>query len=277
MLSSVYQREDANSSCTYAGRACAQPVSSGKAFARGELVALPTETVYGLAADALNPAAVVENFRSERATALGSADRSFAGLSWLEQIALIKDETRSLLEKLTARFWPGPLTFVLPRKESIPDLVVAGLETVAVRMSAHPVFAETIREFGRPLAAPSANRFGRISPTTAEHVNEELDGRISLIVDAGPTNHGIESTIVALRSGELEILRRGAVTEEALSEFGIVRAVLSGAKLEAPGQLPSHYAPATPVSLVKEPTQFCSTAKQAMRIARLASDASAIL
>ena len=90
-------------------------------------------------------------------------------------------------------------------------------------MSAHPVFAETIREFGRPLAAPSANRFGRISPTTAEHVREELDGRISLIVDAGPTTHGIESTIVAIRFGELEILRRGAITEEELSKFGTVR------------------------------------------------------
>ena len=166
------------------------------------------------------------------------------------------------MEKLIAKFWPGPLTFVLPRKEIIPDLVAAGLETIAVRMSAHPVFAETIREFGRPLAAPSANRFGRISPTTAEHVREELDGRISLIVDAGPTTHGIESTIVAIRSGELEILRRGAITEEELSNFGTVRAASGDAKFQVPGQLPSHYAPTTPVLLVKEPRTFVQPQKE---------------
>jgi L-threonylcarbamoyladenylate synthase len=150
---------------------------------------------------------------------------------------------------------------VLPRKQVIPDLVAAGLDTVAVRMSAHAVFAETIREFGRPLAAPSANRFGRISPTTAEHVHEELSGKISLILDAGPTNHGIESTIIAIRSGELEILRRGAITEEELSEFGIAGPVSSDFNLQAPGQLPSHYAPATPVVLVKEPSNFVQPQK----------------
>ena len=163
-------------------------VEAAKLLGDGEIVALPTETVYGLAADALNPAAVVKIFEAKERPLFDPLIVHLPGLSWLEQIAVIKDEMRSLLEKLTARFWPGPLTFVLPRKESIPDLVVAGLETVAVRMSAHPVFAETIREFGRPLAAPSANRFGRISPTTAEHVNEELDGRISLIARCRPNN-----------------------------------------------------------------------------------------
>jgi L-threonylcarbamoyladenylate synthase len=143
----------------------------------------------------------------------------------------------------------------------MPDLVTAGLETVAVRMSAHPVFTETIREFGRPLAAPSANRFGRISPTTAEHVRDELDGRISLIVDAGATTHGIESTIIAIRSGGLELLRRGAITEEELSEFGVVT-FSSNAKIQAPGQLPSHYAPEKRLRLIDEAESFFPMANE---------------
>lgn len=229
---------------------------AAKLLRDGEIVALPTETVYGLAADALNPAAVAKIFEAKERPRFDPLIVHLPGLSWLERVAAVKDETRTVLEKLIARFWPGPLTFVLPRKEIIPDLIAAGLDTVAVRMSAHPVFAETIREFGRPLAAPSANRFGRISPTTAEHVHEELDGRISLIVDAGRTTHGIESTIVAIRSGELEILRRGAITEEELREFGSVTTASSSAKLQAPGQLPSHYAPATKLVLMKEAQTF---------------------
>ena len=202
---------------------CARAVDvAAKLLREGQTVALPTETVYGLAADALNPAAVTRIFEAKERPRFDPLIVHLPGLSWLEQIAQIENETRELLNKLIAKFWPGPLTFVLPRKEIVPDLVTAGLETVAVRMSAHPVFAETIREFGRPLAAPSANRFGRISPTTAEHVRDELDGRIPLIVDAGATTHGIESTIIAIRSGGLEILRRGAVTEEELSDFGAV-------------------------------------------------------
>ena len=142
--------------------------AAAKLLRDGEIVALPTETVYGLAADALNPAAAAKIFEAKERPRFDPLIVHLPGVNWLEQVAEIKDETRALLEKLIGKFWPGPLTFVLPRKEIIPDLVVAGLDTVAVRMSAHPVFAETIREFGRPLAAPSANRFGRISPTTAD-------------------------------------------------------------------------------------------------------------
>jgi L-threonylcarbamoyladenylate synthase len=118
-------------------------------------------------------------------------------------------------------------------------------------MSAHPVFAEVIREFGRPLAAPSANRFGRISPTTGEHVREELDGRIAAIVNAGSTMHGIESTIISIRSGKLELLRRGAITEEELAEFAVVT-FSKATKVQAPGQLASHYSPATHLLLVRD-------------------------
>jgi L-threonylcarbamoyladenylate synthase len=142
-------------------------------------------------------------------------------------------------------------------------LVTAGLKTVAVRLSAHPVLTEIIQSFGGPLAAPSANRFGRISPTSAEHVQDELDGLIPLIVDAGPTTHGLESTIIALRNGRIEILRRGPVTQEQLAEFGEVAVSDQGRDLEAPGQLPSHYAPRTRLILVDDPASFvCPTGKR---------------
>ncbi len=235
---------------------CARAVDvAAKLLREGQIVALPTETVYGLAADALNPAAVTRIFEAKERPRFDPLIVHLPGLSWLEQIAQIENETRELLNKLIAKFWPGPLTFVLPRKEIVPDLVTAGLETVAVRMSAHPVFAETIREFGRPLAAPSANRFGRISPTTAEHVRDELDGKIPLIVDAGPTTHGIESTIIAIYPERLEVLRRGPITEELLKEFGDV-AIATDERVRAPGQFPSHYAPRTPLALIKEAKSF---------------------
>ena len=226
---------------------CAHAVDAAAKLLRdGQTVALPTETVYGLAADALNPAAVMRIFEAKERPQFDPLIVHLPGMGWLDQVAEIHDETRELLNRLLAHFWPGPLTFVLPRKKIVPDVVTAGLETVAVRMSAHPIFAETIREFGRPLAAPSANRFGRISPTTADHVREELDGKISLIVDAGPTRHGIESTIVAIRAEGFELLRHGAVTEEQLSEFGAVT-FSNNPKVQAPGQLPSHYAPKKPL------------------------------
>jgi L-threonylcarbamoyladenylate synthase len=122
---------------------------------------------------------------------------------------------------------------------------------VAVRISAHPIFAEIIHLFGKPLAAPSANRFGRVSPTAAEHVLDELDGRISLIIDAGPTHHGLESTIVSVRATGIDILRRGPITAEQLSEFAEVNTVASPARrISAPGQFPSHYAPKTQLRLI---------------------------
>ena len=128
---------------------------------------------------------------------------------------------RELVLKLAGAFWPGPFTVVLPKRDIIPDIVTAGLDTVAVRISAHPVFSEVLQGFGQPLAAPSANRFGRVSPTTAQHVLDELGGRIPMILDAGPTQHGIESTIVAVRDAKIEILRRGPITEEQLRGIGL--------------------------------------------------------
>src|SRR5262249_27075775 len=150
-----------------------------------EVVALPTETVYGLAADALNPRAVTKVFAAKRRPRFDPVIVHLPDRNWLEQVARLRTGDRRLIAALADRFWPGPFTMVLPRRSVVPDIVTAGLDTVAVRISAHPVFSRIIRAFGGPLAAPSANRFGRISPTTAHHVKEELDHRIPLIIDAG--------------------------------------------------------------------------------------------
>jgi L-threonylcarbamoyladenylate synthase len=151
---------------------------------------------------------------------------------------------------------------VLPKRQIVPEIATAGLDTVAVRISAHPVFAEIVQAFGKPLAAPSANRFGRISPTVAKHVLDELDGHISLIIDAGPTTHGIESTIVAVHDGKIDILRRGPITSEELSTYGKVDIATERAKISAPGQLPSHYAPKTPLRIIDDLESFAPQAKQ---------------
>ena len=223
---------------------------------RGDIVALPTETVYGLAAYALNAEAVAKIFEAKERPRFDPLIVHLPGREWLDRITTIDSGARRLVEQLIERFWPGPLTMVLPRKEIVPDIVTAGLATVAVRISAHPVFSEILQAFGSPLAAPSANRFGRISPTTAQHVLDELEGRISLIVDGGSTAHGLESTIVAPRGGRIEILRRGPVTEEQLADFGNVVIAEASPHPEAPGQLPIHYAPSTPLLLVEDASAF---------------------
>ena len=229
--------------------------SAAELLRSAQIVALPTETVYGLAGDALNPEAVAKIFAAKERPRFDPLIVHLPDLDWLERVARIDKSSQRLIEKLIAQFWPGPFTIVVPRREIIPDIVTAGLDTVAVRISAHPVFAEIIRAFASPLAAPSANRFGCVSPTTARHVLDELDGRISLIVDAGPTFHGIESTIVAVRNGRMELLRRGPTTADQLEAFGeIVCADVQ--RPEAPGQLPSHYAPRTPLLLVDDPVSF---------------------
>ena len=148
---------------------------------RGELVAVPTETVYGLAGNALHVPAIAKIFEVKDRPSFDPLIVHLPGREWLERITAIDSGARDLVERLIDRFWPGPLTLVLPRQEIVPDIVTAGLGTVAVRISAHPVFAEIIGAFGAPLAAPSANRFGRISPTTASHVLDELEGRIQRI------------------------------------------------------------------------------------------------
>src|SRR5437870_5979923 len=237
---------------------------------KGNPVALPTETVYGLAADALDPIAIAKIFEAKGRPRFDPLIVHLPDRDWLERVAEIPSAGRQLLEKLVDRFWPGPFTIVLSRRSIVPEIVTAGLDTVAVRISAHPIFGEIIRGFGRPLAVPSANRFGRVSPTTARHVLEELEGRIPLIVDAGPTEHGIESTIVAMRDAKIDILRRGPITPEQLSSFAEVGIITSAEKISAPGQLPSHYAPKTPLRLLENINSFSPAENQ--RVALLAWD-----
>jgi L-threonylcarbamoyladenylate synthase len=229
---------------------------------KGEVVALPTETVYGLAADALNAEAVAKIFETKERPRFDPLIVHLPDHEWLEKVAELPAQDRELILKLIDCFWPGPFTLVLPRRSIVPEIVTAGLDTVAVRISAHPVFSEIIRAFGSPLAAPSANRFGRISPTAAQHVMDELDGRIPLIVDAGPTTHGVESTIIGFHNGRIEILRRGPITQEELSIFGKVDVISFAKKISAPGQLPSHYAPKTPLRLIENAKSFSAVPHQ---------------
>ena len=239
---------------------------------KGEVVALPTETVYGLAADALNSVAVAKIFEAKERPRFDPLIVHLPDQQWLERVAKVDSRTRAQIEKLIVQFWPGPLTLVLNRQPIVPDIVTAGIETVAVRISSHPVFAEVISMFGKPLAAPSANRFGRISPTTAQHVFDELSGRVPLIIDAGPTAHGIESTIIAVRDNKIDILRRGPITAEQLRGSGFQpmsdRQDADATSVRAPGQLPSHYAPKTPLGLIDNAESFAS--KQAKRVGLLA-------
>ena len=211
-------------------------------LAAGEVVALPTETVYGLAADALDPVACARIFEAKDRPLSDPLIVHVPSRDWLEEIA----EVSEMAARLADHFWPGPLTLVLPRRKIVPDIVTAGDATVAVRMSEHPVFQAVLRAFGRPVAAPSANRFGRISPTSAADVIAELGGRIPLVVDGGPCAHGIESTIVLVRDG-LHILRSGPVTAGELAAFGTVSGGVAG--ISAPGGLASHYAPRTPLMI----------------------------
>jgi len=248
-------------------------ISTGRAVAvellrKGEVVALQTETVYGLAADALNPIAVAKIFEAKERPRFDPLIVHLPSRDWLEKIVDVSGQDRRLILELADKFWPGPFTMVLQKREVIPEIVTAGLDTVAVRISAHQVFAEIVRELNQPLAAPSANRFGRVSPTTAQHVMDELGGRIPLIIDCGPTEHGIESTIVTVRRDIIRVLRRGPITAEQLSEFAKVNIVARTGRVSAPGQFPSHYAPKTPLRLIDNAEAF--SPKKNQRVGLLA-------
>lgn len=232
----------------------------------GEVVALPTETVYGLAANAFDETAVAKIFETKHRPRFDPLIVHLASAEDLPRVADLPREIAHAVGRVTAAFWPGPLTLILPKAQAVPDLVTAGLPTVAVRVSSHPVFSRVARLVGQPLAAPSANRFGRISPTSAAGVMAELGGLIPLIVDAGACHHGLESTIIRIEPGEktkphFHLLRPGPITREQLREYGKVilpKKGQSGHKdfPDAPGQLPSHYAPATPLRLIEDPARF---------------------
>lgn len=237
-------------------------------LAAGEPVALPTETVYGLAAVATDADAVRRVFKAKERPAHDPLIVHVASREMLDEVAVVPEEVKGIVATLIGQFWPGPLTLVLPKHPSIPDEVTAGLPTVAVRRSANPVFARVIKTLGKPLAAPSANRFGRISPTSARAALAELEGRIPLVLDGGACAEGVESTIVKPMPPEkpggkpvLMILRPGPVTPMDLKRFGKVVMFKPGADqgeagIEAPGMLDSHYAPVTPLRLLASPQDF---------------------
>lgn len=223
----------------------------------GGLVAFPTETVYGLGADALNQAAVARIFVAKGRPVYDPLIVHIARPADLMRVARTVPEKAHGLAK---RFWPGPLTLVLPRGAAVPTIVTAGLETVAVRCPDHPVALALIEASRTPIAAPSANRFGRTSPTTAQHVLDDLNGRIDLILDAGPTPIGVESTVLDLTGPVPVILRPGGVPREALeAELGpvAVREQLPTpeAGMPSPGLLTRHYAPGAELRLFLGPTE----------------------
>ena len=213
----------------------------------GELVALPTETVYGLAADATNPDAVRAIFHAKCRPADHPLIVHIAGA---EQLPIWADKVPEAAWRLASAFWPGPLTMVLPAARAVSPLVTGGQPTVALRVPAHPVFQSVLQQFGRGLAAPSANPFGQISPTTAAHVQHYLDGRIAAVVDGGPCLVGIESTIVDLSGDHPRILRHGMITAEVLAQhlprITTTTTTTTAPVPRVPGTLASHYAPRKP-------------------------------
>jgi L-threonylcarbamoyladenylate synthase len=232
-------------------------VKHGAAILRkGGLVAFPSETVYGLGADATNPTAVARIFEVKQRPQFNPLIVHLADASWLERcVESVPEEANRLAE----RFWPGPLTLVLPKRAVIPDIVTAGLPTVAVRVPSHPIAHALIVEADLPMAAPSANRFGHISPTTAQAVAEDLSGSIELILDGGHTEHGLESSVVAFGASGPRLLRPGPITREELSKClgrDVALASMAAGAPESPGQLQRHYAPHTPLKLVTSSTAF---------------------
>lgn len=214
----------------------------------GETVAVPTETVYGLAADARNSDAVARIYAAKGRPAFNPLIVHVLDTNMASSLAEMND----LAQRLTDAFWPGPLTLVLPLRSDagLSPLVTAGLPTVAIRCPAHRAMRALIEASGAPLAAPSANRSGAISPTSAAHVLKSLGGRIPLILDDGPTERGIESTIAAPEEGRIRLLRPGPITAEMLERAaGVPVIIASGETIETPGQMESHYAPSKPVRL----------------------------
>lgn len=226
--------------------------AAGDALRAGELVAFPTETVYGLGGNARDGEAVAGIFAAKGRPSFNPLIVHVIDLAAAERLAEFSDAARAL----AARFWPGPLTLVLPRRADagVSELVSAGLTSIAIRVPGHPVARAVLVAAGVPVAAPSANPSGRVSPTTAAHVRSGLDGRIAMIVDGGPCRVGVESTVLDLSGDHPAILRPGGVTPEDVSSVlglpvGFAPPPAADGPLLSPGMMASHYAPSTPVRL----------------------------
>lgn len=212
---------------------------------KGEVVGLPTETVYGLAADALNPKAVRKIFQAKGRPQDNPLIVHIAKKIQLQQ--LINEDISEKAEKLMSKFWPGPLTIIFSKNKIVPSETSAGLETIAVRMPAHPLILAVIEKTGLPLAAPSANTSGFPSPTRARHVYNDLKGKIPLILDGGSCQVGVESTVLDIRSEQVKVLRPGGISREELSQYlgeeVILASDLKDKKVLSPGMKYRHYAP----------------------------------
>jgi L-threonylcarbamoyladenylate synthase len=224
------------------------------ALRRGQLVAFATETVYGLGANALDVDAVARVFEAKGRPRF---DPLIVHIADADVLAQLVTDVPPLARQLIDRFWPGPLTLVLAKQRRVPDLVTAGLPSVAVRMPDHPLARQLITLAGCPVAAPSANLFGRISPTTASHVLDQLGDRIDLVLDGGPCRVGVESTVVRVEADGLSLLRPGGVTLEELQQVSnrVSRPSPSAVPHQpaaAPGMLPEHYAPVSPLVVVTD-------------------------
>ncbi len=229
-----------------------QPASIERAVAAlkaGDVVAFPTETVYGLGADALNSIGVAKIFEIKKRPHFDPLIVHIGQKEWLPSITRhVPQQAQVLID----RFWPGPLTIILEKHPSIPDIVTAGLATVAVRMPSHPVALNLINAFGRPIAAPSANPFGYMSPTRAAHVARMFENNLALVLDGGPSSFGLESTIVTVRDHQILVRRYGAVTLEELQDLvGEVHEEARDGAIDSPGQLPYHYAPHRPLAIIR--------------------------
>lgn len=219
-----------------------------QALRDGELVAFPTETVYGLGANAQNPAAVRKIFEAKGRPVSHPVIVHLDSPRFLHRWVREVPETAT---KLAERFWPGPLTMVMPRAPNVHDIVTGGQDTVAIRVPSHPMAQQLLTAFGGGIAAPSANRYGKLSPTRAEHVREELGDTVKVILDGGECQIGLESTIVSFEGQSVRLLRPGGVTAAQIRQ--VVGELLIGADLESPrvpGGTASHYAPTTPMAIV---------------------------
>ena len=213
---------------------------------QGGLVAFPTETVYGLGADGLNPIAVAKIFEVKKRPSFNPLILHISDKNSLEKYSIVRN---GKVDRLINKFWPGPLTLVLPKTNLVPDIVTSGNLTVAIRMPNHPVALQLINECGTTIAAPSANRFGHLSPTEALHVAKYLGNKVDLILDGGKCSVGIESTILQFVNNEFYLLRPGGLSKEEIEkEIGSIKTGTPNAvKPTSPGQLPSHYSPNTPI------------------------------
>jgi L-threonylcarbamoyladenylate synthase len=226
-----------------------QLAQAAQVLRQGGVVAVPTETVYGLAANALDAQAVARVFEIKRRPRF---DPLIVHVADAEQARTVTADFPPAAEELARRFWPGPLTMVLPRSRGIPEIVTSGLPTVAVRVPDHPVALALIRQAGVPLAAPSANPFGRVSPTTARHVRDQLAHEVDFVLDGGPCRIGIESTIISLTGTKPVLLRTGGLSVEEVEEVigPVERPLPDPDRPTAPGQLQRHYSPRTPLVLL---------------------------